>query len=181
MIKFLFLRENTCVKNSFRVYLQNKQREICMNKLTKEYIQTLLVRNDVVGMHAVGRALVHIRNRQTRVEQSSETTIEHNGVGFTGADAAFGTRLAGFYERNGYLSPKQVAVWQKLNRKGTSRIGKYWGQLLEEAKAKPQNPATTLPKTRDIDIEVDELVRQAQMNQHMDSEIETGFIAAEYR
>lgn len=106
--------------------------------VTKEQIQIVLARNDNVGKHAVGRALVHLFNRQTAVEQISETTQDHNGVGFTAFDGEIGTSMAKFYKRTGFLTPKQVAYWQKGCRKGssTSRIGKYWKQLLEEAEKK---------------------------------------------
>jgi hypothetical protein len=42
-----------------------------------------------------------------------------------------GTSMALFFERNGYLSPKQVAYWRKVEATGNTRIGCYWRQLLE--------------------------------------------------
>lgn len=106
------------------------------NQLTKEYIQDVLARDDSVGMHAIGRALVHIFNRQTADEQEREETSHLNGRGFTGVDAKIGSSMAKFYTRNNRLSPKQMVVWQKPSKTGTSKIGKYWKQLLEEAQAK---------------------------------------------
>jgi hypothetical protein len=47
-----------------------------------------------------------------------------------------GTSMAQFYQRNKYLSPKQLAYWRKLDKRGTMRIACYWAQLLEVAQAK---------------------------------------------
>ena len=41
-----------------------------------------------------------------------------------------GTSMAKFYERNGYLSAKQIAYWRKPDRTGTPRIAIYARQLL---------------------------------------------------
>lgn len=99
---------------------------------TKEQIVTLLLNND----KAVARALVAINERQTASEQTCEATINHNGVGFTPADARMGTSMANFYLKTGFLTPKQVAYWRKPNAKGVARICKYAGQLVQIAKAK---------------------------------------------
>ncbi len=105
-----------------------------MNQLTKEYIQEVLTRKDNVGVHAVGRALVHLYNRQTTDEQNREATLENNSVGFTGVDGMIGASMAKFYKKRGYLTPKQVAYWQRSHGKsGATKIGKYWKQILEEA------------------------------------------------
>jgi len=102
---------------------------------TKEVIQTVLARDDRVGMHALGRALVHLLGRQTITEAQSEITIIRNETGFAANDAKKGSGMAKFYERRGYLTPKQIAYWQRPCRKNstTTRIGKYWYQLWEEA------------------------------------------------
>lgn len=108
-----------------------------MSKLTKEYIQIVLARQDQVGMHAIGRALVHLFNRQTAAEQINEQTIEHNTVGFTGVEGEIGASMAKFYQDRGYLTPKQIAYWQRPHGKsGTTKIGKYWRQILDEAQMK---------------------------------------------
>lgn len=105
--------------------------------VTKEQIVEVLDRKDHVGMHAVGRALVHLFNRQTAEEQEAEITKDHNGVGFTGVDGEIGTSMAKFYNRNGYLTAKQIAVWQKSHGKtGATKISKYWKQIQEEAEKK---------------------------------------------
>lgn len=100
-------------------------------------IETVLSRKDKVGMHAVGRALVHLKNRQTLDEQRSEDTKHANGRGFQPVHAKIGTSMALFYEKNGYLTPKQVEYWQKETLKVKKpRISRYWKQLLEEAEKK---------------------------------------------
>jgi hypothetical protein len=102
-----------------------------MVTLSKEYIQNLLLTND----HAVGRALVVLNQRQTAAEQSSEATIVHNGEGFRPCDARMGTSMAKFFERTGFLTPKQVAYWRREQKHG-ARITCYWKQLIEVAEAK---------------------------------------------
>lgn len=99
---------------------------------TKAEIIALLNKSD----KAVARALVVLNERQTLTEQNSEQTINHNGVGFTPADARMGTSMATFYTKRGYLTPKQIAYWRKPNKNGVPRICKYAGQLLDIAQAK---------------------------------------------
>ena len=100
--------------------------------MTKTEIIKLLETND----KAVARAVFVLNERQTFDEQNSETTVHHNGVGFTGADARMGTSMAKFYARSGFLTEKQIAYWRKPNKNGVMRIAKYAGQLLEIAEAK---------------------------------------------
>ena len=100
--------------------------------ITKAEIIELLKTND----RAVARALVVLNRRQTPIEQNSEATINHNGVGFTPADARMGTSMAQFYLRFGHLSARQIAYWRRPNVRGVPRICKYAGQLLEEARIK---------------------------------------------
>jgi len=112
-----------------------------MNDSLSKRVVDVLARKDKVGMHAVGRALVHLFNRQTSDEQAVEDTRYDNGIGFTSADARMGTSMAKFYMKNGFLTPKQVAYWQATKKRdGTSlkraRITKYWRQLCEEAQKK---------------------------------------------
>ena len=109
-------------------------------KELKTKILNVLSRKDQVGMHAIGRALIHLLNRQTSEEQIVLETRCWNSRGFNSHDAYLGTQLAKFYEKNGYLSDKQMEVWQRPCKKGSavSAIGKYWGQLLEEAESKKE-------------------------------------------
>jgi len=100
--------------------------------MNKQEIVALLQSND----KAIARAVVVLNERQTASEQNAESTINHNGVGFTPADARMGTSMANFYTKRGYLTEKQLAYWKKPNVNGTWRICKYAGQLLDIAKQK---------------------------------------------
>jgi hypothetical protein len=102
------------------------------NKITREYITELLRTNDKVVAHA----LVALNKRQTSDEQGSKATRWHNGQGFMPMHARMGTSMAQFYERNGYLSPKQIAYWRRVTPAGKPRIEKYVGQLLLIAQEK---------------------------------------------
>lgn len=96
---------------------------------TKETITQLLATND----RAVARAIMALNRRQTADEQAEEHTKYTNGRGFRSCDARMGTSMARFYERTGYLSPKQIQYWRKLQRNGVMRIAVYANQLLDIA------------------------------------------------
>jgi hypothetical protein len=96
---------------------------------TVESIRALLRNND----RAVARALVALTARQTTDEQRDETTKYRNDVGFMPCDARRGTSMARFYQRYGYLTPKQVAYWRCARKNGKQRIESYAAQLLEIA------------------------------------------------
>lgn len=100
--------------------------------LSKDQILELLKTND----KAVARALVLLNNRQTADEQAIQGTRYLNGMGFRPCHARMGTSMATFYQRNGYLSPKQVSYWRATDKTGAMRIGLYWHQIQEEAEAK---------------------------------------------
>lgn len=100
--------------------------------LTANDIVNLLTNND----KAVGRALLVLRNRQTADEQVSESTKHHNNRGFRPCHARMGTSMANFFEKTGYLTPKQVAYWRTKEKTGKMRIAIYWRQLMEEAERK---------------------------------------------
>ena len=100
--------------------------------MNKAEIIQLLQSND----KAIARALVVLNERQTLTEQSAESTINHNGVGFTPADARMGTSMAQFFTKRGYLTEKQLAYWKRPNVRGVWRICKYAGQLLDIANQK---------------------------------------------
>ena len=89
-----------------------------MKTWTKEEIQALINRND----KAVIRGLLAIYDRQTADEKETESTNHHNGIGFNGCDAEFGSSLATQYREKGRLSQKQIASGRKI-------IYKYCGQL----------------------------------------------------
>lgn len=100
--------------------------------LTRATVAELLMSND----RAVGRALVVLRNRQTYDERQTEQTRHLNGRGFRPAHAKKGTSMADFFERRGFLTPKQVAYWRRPMADGNPRIVVYWAQLVEEAEVR---------------------------------------------
>ena len=87
-------------------------------------------------MHAIGRALVHLFNRQTNTEQARNDTEVWNEMGFTGADGRAGCITAKYYIKHGELLDWQIERWTKLGRSGYARIAKYWKQINEEAEKK---------------------------------------------
>lgn len=104
--------------------------------LSKAQLIQLITRNDEVSQRAIGRALVHLLNRQTEVESTQNRTIEHNNRGFTSSDARQGSIHAKYWLKHGQLLEWQIKYWLKPNRRGTPRLAKYWRQLAEEAKKK---------------------------------------------
>jgi hypothetical protein len=91
-----------------------------METWTKEKLLKLLEESDV----AVWRGVYRIYQNQTEYEKAACETHEYNGVGFSGADGNILSSFAQFYEKNGYLSPKQTMLARK-------KIKKYTRQLLE--------------------------------------------------
>ena len=108
--------------------------------LTKESIVRLLETDD----RAIARALLVLTARQTNDEQASEQTKYLNGRGYRPCHARMGASMSKFFERNGYLSPKQIAYWRGRDKTGAMRIGIYAGQLLEEAEVKAKKKAITM-------------------------------------
>lgn len=105
--------------------------------LNKDTIIEMLRTDD----RAVARALLVLTARQTADEQASEQTRYLNGRGYRPCHARMGASMSKFFERNGYLSPKQIAYWRAKDRTGSMRIGIYWAQLLEEAQIKAAKKA----------------------------------------
>lgn len=104
--------------------------------VTKAQLTQLITRNDEVAVEAIGRALVHLLNRQTREEAQTNTTKIHNQRGFTPADARQGSIHAKCFIKHRTLAQWQVEYWLKPNAKGTLRLAKYWRQIAEEAQKK---------------------------------------------
>ena len=109
--------------------------------MKRSEFNALIERKDETGMHAVGRALVHLLNRQTEDEKRESTTKYHNNLGFTGADARRGTITAKYYLRHRMLNDWQIAYWLTKDKTGRTRLGKYYGQIAEEAKKKAAQKA----------------------------------------
>lgn len=119
------------------------------NMTTKADIISLLKTNN----KAVARALVVLTARQTATEQNAEQTINRNGEGFRPCHARMGTSMAKFFEKRGYLTPKQIEYWRKPMKTGQMRIEIYAGQLLEVAKskaAKSAAPAVAQPSGQEV-------------------------------
>ena len=70
------------------------------------------------------RALMRIYHNQTADEQNSESTIERNGIGFTGPDAEILTSFARQYQRRGSLSERQMIILRR-------RIPAYARQIVQ--------------------------------------------------
>lgn len=100
--------------------------------LSKDAIVKYLETND----KAIAHALVVLNRHQTDSEQASKETRYHNGEGFRPCHAYMGTSMATFYERTGYLTPKQIAYWRHKMKCGNMRISVYWKQLALEAERK---------------------------------------------
>ena len=61
------------------------------------------------------QAILYIYSRQTEAEQTSESTLEDNGIGFNGVDASFLSSLAKQIDWGRELSPKQYeAGWKAM-------------------------------------------------------------------
>lgn len=92
----------------------------------REAVHQLLETNAV----ALSRAILTIYARQTAAEKASGSTVEHNGRGFSGRDAAFLSDIAQKLPRyENRLTPRQRAKVLPLMKR-------YWRQLLEEIEAK---------------------------------------------
>lgn len=104
--------------------------------VTRDSLHMLVTRGDHIAMHAIGRALLHLFNRQTQIEQSRNETNIHNTVGFTGSDARRGCITAKYYLKHRRLEAWQIEQWARPSANGYARIAKYWRQLDEEAQKK---------------------------------------------
>ena len=112
-----------------------------MTTFTREKFDALIARDDEVGMHAIGRALVHLLNRQTFDEQQANDTKYHNNRGFTPADARTGAITAKYYLKHKKLLDWQIEGWLKPNATGSTRLGKYYRQIAEEVERKANGTA----------------------------------------
>lgn len=115
--------------------------------VTKESLQSMLDEaNQAKRVQIIGRALVIMFNNQTAAEQSANTTDNHNGVGFTGADAHSGCLGAKSFLKHKNLLDWQVDMWMKLSKSGYSRICKYHAQINEAAVKKAEQAQQPLPQ-----------------------------------
>lgn len=82
---------------------------------------------------AVMKAIVILGRNQTEDELQQEATLQHNGVGFTGTDARYGTWLYGQIVAGKGLSAKMLEGARKMAKKYART------QLLAAAKAKMES------------------------------------------
>jgi hypothetical protein len=68
------------------------------------------------------RGVLAIYAKQTIEEQRKDITIEHNNIGFNGADATFLSSIAQQLQKGRVLTDKQIFVTRKM-------MCKYAGQL----------------------------------------------------
>lgn len=106
-----------------------------MNQLTTAYVKHMLLTDD----RWLGRALVALNRNQTADEQREGVTRYHNEIGFCPMHAARGTSMARYYERNGFLTPKQLQWWRSTTASGKTRIEIYAAQLVRIAKERAIN------------------------------------------
>ena len=105
--------------------------------VTRESLQNMLDNKDPNYVaKVIGRALIVILNNQTRDEQASNATTQHNGVGFTGADAHSGSITAKYFIKHKTLLDWQIARWTKPAKSGYARLAKYHKQLNDAAVAR---------------------------------------------
>jgi len=84
----------------------------------------------------IGRALSALFQRQTRDERTTNTTNQHNNIGFAGCDAKAGSFAAKSYMKRGTLLDFQHTKWMAVGASGFPRIVKYHKQLNEIAQEK---------------------------------------------
>jgi hypothetical protein len=109
--------------------------------VTRQSFTNLITRGDATASRAVGKALVHLLNRQTDDEALTASTRHSNARGFTPMDARSGVISAKYFIKHGSLLNWQVERWIKPNVKGVPRLAKYWAQIDEEAHKKQRRVA----------------------------------------
>jgi len=95
-----------------------------LNNPNPRYVQTV-----------IGRALVALLKRQTASERNSNSTNEHNAVGFSSVDARSGSLTAKYWMKHNKLEDWMVNQWTRPYR-GHPRLSKYHRQLDEIAESK---------------------------------------------
>lgn len=89
---------------------------------TREAILEMLDKSDL----AVEKAILCVFRNQTEDEKASHSTKHHNGRGFNGRDARYGTYLAQWLIRGNRLNGKHLDSGRKMARR-------YVGQLVGAA------------------------------------------------
>lgn len=92
-----------------------------MTKVQKAEIDAIkgeILKNDDFAI----KCLLVVYANQTSFERGLGATVEDNGVGFSGADAEFGTSLCEQYNRKGRLSERQMPYVKKIAKKYGTQI-----------------------------------------------------------
>lgn len=76
---------------------------------------------------AVTTCLVKIYEYQTEQEKNCTTTLDHNGVGFSGCDGQILSSICQFFLSKGYITPKQL----ELSRKKCLKYATQYFKILE--------------------------------------------------
>lgn len=92
---------------------------------TKEFIKEKLS-SDVRWME---RGLIVLFNRQTSDEKVTRSTRHENGRGFNKSDSNYLSYVSKYVLNGGRLSGKHL-------EKVSTKLPKYWGQILEEIELK---------------------------------------------
>jgi hypothetical protein len=137
---------------------------------TKHGVPTVAEIREMVAVReeAQNRALIAIYNGQTQQEKVNQTTVEDNGIGFSGVDAEILTSFAEQFLRRQFLSPKQRAILAK-------KMPKYAGQLWQIAVSKKGVTATVVAKpeqptadaVKNLEDEIEDIHEQILMTQEM--------------
>ena len=89
-----------------------------MREWTVDEIKKFMDTND----HVLYEAIKRVYAQQTDDEQKSESTREHNGVGFNAIDAPFLSSLAKSLQRYGRLTDRQKAAGRKAMKKYAGQV-----------------------------------------------------------
>lgn len=91
--------------------------------ITKDQMKLWL---ETASKERLANALVQLFERQTDSEQATDSTTDHNKVGFNSCDAQILSSIAKWHMAKGWISPKQADLVRKC-------IKKYSGQLADIA------------------------------------------------
>lgn len=108
----------------FEIEIEDEEEKSAKRVWTEDEIKVLIQTNDEV----LYNALKKLYACQTEDEKQTETTREHNGVGFNAYDAKFLTSVSEFLLKTGFLTSRQKMYVRK-------KLVKYNKQLTKLANA----------------------------------------------
>ena len=119
--------------------------------VTKDGLKEMLYNPNQDYVKAViGRALVVLFYRQTKIEKQINEANVHNDLGFTHGDAHSGCITAKYFIKHKTLDNWQVEKWLRTDKHGYPRICKYHKQLNEIAEESAKNKAELKKESNDI-------------------------------